>query len=99
MKVSVDDQELFTLSDVQKNVIKHDIASEIFDEDCKRRLQWVLLHKYEQCYKRLKEKWEPVLASRYTSIPTHKDDFAQLVFSQPDYADKTAQMIADTNLG
>ncbi len=89
MKISVDDKELFTLSDVQKKVIKNDINEDIFDEYMKRRLSYVLQHKYDQSFKRLKDEWEPKLAeSGVVMIPTNKDDFAKLVFSHPDYTDR-----------
>lgn len=96
MKISVNDQELLTLSETQKQVIQNDIASEIFEDDMKRRLSYSLLHKYEQCYKRLKEEWEPKLASRgLESIPTNADAFAQLVFSQPDYKNRSQRTIEE----
>jgi hypothetical protein len=86
MKISVDNQELFTLSETQKQVIQNEIHADEFDADMKRRLNWVLMHKYEQCFKRLKEEWEPKLATKgVASIPTNADAFAQLVFSQPEY--------------
>ena len=89
MKILVNDQEIFSLSDFQKKVIQNDIPLEIFDEDMKRRLQWVLTHKYEKCLERLKKEWEPKLAKRMNSIPTNPDQFAQLVFSQPDYKNRS----------
>ena len=89
MKISVNDAKLFELSEVQKNVIKNDIPEEIFDEDMKRRLEYILTHKYERCFERLKKEWEPKLAQRVESVPTNKDTFAQLVFSQPDYKNRT----------
>lgn len=89
MKISVNDQELFTLSDTQKKVIQNDIPSAIFEEDMKRRLHYTLIHKYEQCFKRLKEKWEPILSGRMASIPTNPEAFAELVFSQPDYKNRS----------
>lgn len=91
MKISVDDQELFTLSETQKKVIQNDIHQEHFEEDMKRRLKWVLFdEKYQRCFKRLKEEWEPKLAQRgVPSIPLDKDEFAQLVFSQPDYKSRS----------
>jgi len=89
MKIKVDDTELFELSDTQKKVIKNEINSDIFDEDMKRRLFYIIDHKYKQCFKRLKAEWEPKLCSRgIESIPTDKDSFAQLVFEQEDYKDK-----------
>lgn len=91
MKISVNDEKLFELSATQKKVIKNDIPDEIFDEDMKRRLEYILLHKYERCFERLKNEWESKLASRVDAVPTNKDAFAQLVFSQPDYRDRSSR--------
>lgn len=85
MKISVNDKELFQLSETQCKVICNDIHSDEFDADMKRRLQYILMHKYERCFERLKHQWDPILAKRYQSIPTDRDAYAQLVFSQPDY--------------
>ncbi len=85
MKISVDDKELFTLSEVQKKVIKNDIHADEFDSDMKRRLHYILTHKYERCFERLKKEWEPKLRDRVKSIPTNFDELALLIFSQPDY--------------
>lgn len=91
MKVSVNDQELFTLTEIQKKVIQNDIPSETFDEDMKRRLRWILLdEKYRKCFERMKKEWEPKLAERGVAmLPTDPDAFAQLVFSQPDYKNRS----------
>lgn len=89
MKISVNDKELFTLSETQKKVIQNDILSEMFEEDMHRRLKYVLTHKYEQCFKRLKQEWESKLAQRMDSVPTNADAFAELVFSQPDYKNRS----------
>ena len=92
MKISVNDVELYTLSETKKNVIKNDINADIFDEDMKRRLDWVLMHKYEQCFKRLKAEWDVKLeALGVQSIPTNKDAYAELVFAQPSYKDRTTR--------
>jgi hypothetical protein len=92
MKISVNDKELFTLSDIQKQVIKNDIPENIFEEDMNRRLQWVLMHKYEQCFGRLKTEWDQKLAANGVQmIPTDADAYAQLVFSQPNYKDRAAR--------
>lgn len=92
MKISVDDQELFTLSEMQKNVILNDVLEEIFDEDMKRRLTYILMHKYEQCFKRLKTEWDEKLKDNGVQmVPTDPDAYAQLVFSQPNYKNKSAR--------
>jgi hypothetical protein len=90
MKVSVDDIELFTLTETQKKVIQNDIPTEIFQDDMCRRLQYILTHKYEQCHKRLKEEWEPKLKSAgLKSIPLDDQEFAELVFTHPEYKNRT----------
>lgn len=90
MKVSVDGVDLFSLSETQKKVIRNDILSEIFDEDMKRRLQWVLMHKYERCFERLKKEWEPKLAANgVQAIPLDPEAFAELVFAQPEYKNRS----------
>lgn len=86
MKISVDDKECFTLTETQKRVIKNDISEDIFEDDMKRRLHYILTHKYERCFERLKSEWEPRLkAIGVRSIPTDNDELAELIFSQPDY--------------
>ena len=91
MKISVNDQELFTLSETQKKVIKNDIHEDIFDEDMKRRIQYIINHKYEKCLERLKQEWIPKIKDRFDSIPTNDDSLAQLIISQPDYKDRHAR--------
>jgi len=99
MKIQVDGNECFSLSETQKKVIMNDIPSEIFEDDMRRRLKWILLdEKYENCFRRLKEEWEPKLvANGLTSLPTNKDAFAELVFSQPDYKNRS-QRDAENNV-
>jgi len=89
MKIKVDNKDLFELSEVEKKVICNDINDDIFQADMERRLQWVLKHKYEQCFKRLKAEWEPKLAANgVRSLPVDKTEFAELVFSQPNYKNR-----------
>jgi len=89
MKISVDDQQLFELSETQKRVIQNDINIDEFDEDMKRRLQYILMNKYEQCFKRLKSEWEPrLIAEGATTLPTSEESFASIVFAHPEYKDR-----------
>ncbi len=91
MKISVDDQEIFTLSEVEKKIIQNEIPIEIFEDDMRRRMGWWILdEKVNRCFYRLKNEWEPKLAARgIEMIPTSRDAFAQLVFSQPDYRNRS----------
>lgn len=92
MKILVDDKELLTLSDTQKQVIKNDISEDMFEDDMKRRLKWVLMHKYDQCFERLKAEWDKKLAANGVDMmPTDKDAYAKLVFAQPNYKDRAAR--------
>ncbi len=86
MKISVDGKDLFELSDIQKKVICNDIHADIFDEDMKRRLQWILMEKYNNCFNRLKAEWDEKLAeSGLKALPVDKDEYAALVFEQSNY--------------
>ena len=90
MKISINDVELLTISQTQKKVICNDIHEDIFDEDMARRIAYVITHKYEQCFDRLKKEWEPLLVqSGMETIPTNKDKFAELVFSQKGYKSRS----------
>lgn len=90
MKISVNEKELFTLSDIQKKVIQNDIPINIFEDDIKRRLHSILMHKYERCFDRLKQEWDPkLIANGVKMIPTDPDAYAQLVFSQPGYKNRS----------
>lgn len=89
MKISVDDVELLILSELQKNVIKNDVHADEFDADMKQRVQYILIHKYERCFARLKAEWDKKLADNGVAmIPTDPALYAQLVFSQPNYKDR-----------
>jgi len=59
----------------------------------RRRLQWILTHKYERCFERLKKEWEPRLKDRMKSIPTNEAELAELIFSQSDYQDRKAREV------
>ena len=92
MKIKVNNTELFELTETQKKVIQNEIPSDIFEEDMKRRLKYILMHKYEQCFKKLKSEWEPkLIAQGAKSIPAQPDDFAKLIFGRSDYKDRSAR--------
>lgn len=90
MKIKLDNEIVLDLNETKKKVIKNDINEELFEEEIKRRLHWVLTHKYEQCLERLKKEWTPRLKnSGVKSIPLDDDEFAELVFSQSDYKNRS----------
>lgn len=86
MKIFVDEKCVLDLNDTKLKVFCDEITEDILREDLERRLRWVLTHKYEGCFKRLKEQWESALMKAgHKMIPTDPDEFAELVFSLPDY--------------
>lgn len=99
MKISVNDQEIYTLSEIQKKVIQNDIPVEIFDADMKRRLKWILIdEKYQRCFDRLKKEWCEdkdkngqckLAANGVNSMPVEQDSLAELIFSQPNYKSRS----------
>jgi hypothetical protein len=95
MIVKVNDQEIVRLSETQMAVIKNDISADEFDADMCRRLCYILEHKYEQCFKRLKSEWDQKLMDNGVEmVPTDPDAYAQLVFAQPNYQDRQARDLA-----
>jgi hypothetical protein len=94
MKISINDVELMTFSETKKSVIKNDIHADEFDSDIARRLKYVIEHKYEQCFMRLKKEWDPILvANGVKMVPTDQDEYASLVFAQPNYKDRKSRDI------
>lgn len=91
MKIFVDSEMVIEIKDIHRKVIENDIMSEIFDADIKRRIQWIILHKYERCFERLKNEWMPKLKERMATIPTDDEALAQLIISQPDYKNRSAR--------
>lgn len=90
MKIAVDGQELFELTETQCRVIKNDIHDDVFYEDMKRRLHYILTHKYEQCFLRLRQEWDPKLKQLGVAmIPLDEEAYAQLVFAQPSYKSRS----------
>lgn len=92
MKISVNDVELFTLSEYELNLLKNDINSDVLEGDIKRRLEWVLKHKCGQCLKRLEAEWRPKLISKGAeSLPTDHAALVALVLADKDYKDRKAR--------
>lgn len=88
MKIFIDNIEVLELTETQAKVIRNE-TFELFEDAVKRRLNDVLIEKHKSCMKRLKEKWEPLLAERGVElIPIDSDAFAKIVFAQPDYKSK-----------
>ena len=92
MKISVNDQEYFTITPMQRNVMAYNHDEDALDAKIMHDLEFILKHKYERCFERLYNEWFPKLvALGFTEIPSDPDEFAELVFAQPTYKDRKAR--------
>lgn len=90
ISVHVDDQPLMQITPTHKKIWKRETKKEKVHDQMKEDLKWILTHKYERCMQRLRLEWEPKLASRgYDMLPVDNDAFAELVFAQSDYKNRT----------
>lgn len=93
MKISVNDIELFTLAQWEKDVLADVINLAELESDLKRRLQWVLKHKVEQSFISFEKEWIEKLRAdpAVQSIPKSKEAFVALVRARSDYKDRAAK--------
>lgn len=90
MKITINDKYVIELSELQEKVIKTYVFDEEFIGDMIRRVDEAINGKYINCFKRLKDEWDPKLeVAGVSMIPTNKDEYAKLVFSQTDYKSRT----------
>lgn len=94
MKIEVDGKLLFTISEIQKKVLQYEMLSETFEDDVKATLRHIWEHKFHRCFDRLKQEWDPKFVSAgMTSVPTDKELYAELVFSQPEYKNRDTREV------
>jgi hypothetical protein len=92
MIIKVDDQVILELSDIKKLVIQNDINADDFVDDMCRRLCYIIQNKYEDSFRRLKAEWDEKLPlNGVEMVPTDPDEYAELVFTQVNYADRKAR--------
>jgi len=99
MKIKIDDVDFMELENHHKQVLCNDICSGLLEEDLKRRVKYILIHKYEQCLEKMKKEWIPKLkASGAKSIPLDDKEFISLVISQADYKTRTMKEAEEEEL-
>lgn len=93
MEIQVDGDPVFSMAQWELDVIANDIPLSALDADLKRRLEWVLKHKVEQCYIRFEKEWMEKLRAdpEVRSIPIDKAEFVAMVKARPDYKDRAAK--------
>lgn len=92
MNIDVNGKTVKNLTEIELKILKNDINEDVFEKDIEYRVKWVIEQKCEQCIKRLREEWIQKLKERgIKSVPTDNLEFAELVFSQYDYKDRSAR--------
>lgn len=88
MQVKVNDKVIFEISDVDFKLLEHDLLD--VPGEIERRLQYIIQHKVEQCYKRFKAEWDDKLSKDpdVNSIPTKRDDYVNFIIKLPDYKNR-----------
>jgi hypothetical protein len=89
MKVYLDDKEIFEITQTDLDLLGHellDVQSEI-----ERRIQWVIAHKCEQVFKRIKEEWIPKFLEADTIPPKTREGFVAAVKVHKDYKNRIAR--------
>jgi len=93
MKFYIDKELVFELTQSQEDIIKHDIPEEEFLSDMKRRIQWVVMHKYTRSFKRLKDEWIPKLKeSGVASMSLDDDKLSRDIFRHANYKNRSARI-------
>lgn len=64
MRISLDGIDILTLSDEQKNVMKHDVRADLFDADIVRRMRYFLTYPCEKYIAANKASWIAQLESQ-----------------------------------
>jgi len=85
MKISVNDKELFTISENKRRVICDYLHEDIFEEDMKRRVKWVIDEIYNAAARQLISTWSEKISGRVENIPSDNEKYCDLIISQPDY--------------
>jgi hypothetical protein len=85
MKFYVDSVCVLELSPVQEQILLSGIPADVFVSTMQQRVVWVINQVIDGSFDSLFNKWLPILQGRYDSVPSNRDKFAELIFSQPDY--------------
>ncbi len=88
MQVKLDDEVLYEIDDHMLKLLAHDLIDPI--DEIKRRLEWVIKHKCEQCESRITEEAITVLRNdpAVDAIPKDKKNLVEMAFSRPDYKNR-----------
>jgi hypothetical protein len=88
MQVKLDDEVLYEIDDHMLKLLAHDLLDPI--AEIKRRLEWVIKHKCEQCEKRIEEEviTELINDPSYEWIPKDKKKLVEMFMKRADYKNR-----------
>jgi hypothetical protein len=88
MKVKIDDEVIFEITDVDFGLISDYVKDPI--PDIKRRLEWVISHLCEVHYKKFHEEWLQKFENdpSILNVPVKREDFCRMVFKHPSYKNR-----------
>lgn len=87
MQFKVDDEVVYELSDDQIKILQSNISADVFEEDMRRRVRWVIENKLKNVTKELNDQWLPKLAETNEMLPSDPEQLSKLVLEHPDYKD------------
>jgi hypothetical protein len=88
MQVKIDDEIIFEIDEMMVKLLSHDLIDPI--NEIKRRLNYIIQHKCDECFKRIESEWMEKFRSdpSLESIPKSKKDFCEMVFKHKDYKNR-----------
>lgn len=94
MKIKLDEEVIFEIDERMMKLLAHDLLEPI--EEIKRRLRWVIEHKCDQSFERIKKEWLSDDGSGQTKagksglemIPTSKTAFVDSIFGLKSYKNR-----------
>lgn len=88
MKITIDDEAIYELSESALDCLHYYINSESSDQIIKDTIIWAISSYFEGYKEKIKAEWIPILFKRVSHIPTNESELLDLIRSQPDYLTK-----------
>ena len=90
MKIYLESEEILDIQQWEINLLGYQLSAANLTNDLKRRLQYIIRHKIDQCFEQLQKDFMPILRDdpSVTSIPVKKDQFVAMILQRPDYKDR-----------
>jgi hypothetical protein len=89
MKVYLDEKEILEITQTDLDLLGHDLLD--VQGEIERRIQWVISHKCEQVFNRMKAEYTPKFLDADTLPPKTREAFVAAVKVRADYKDRVAR--------